>query len=259
MPTGKLSMKGPLKFSIITVTLNSASCIEKNITSVLSQSYPNTEHIIIDGGSSDGTVDIINNNRNDIAYFISEPDKGIYNAMNKGIKAATGDILFFLNSDDRFADNDVLADVADVFNKKPDTDIVFGNQIFKCMETKIFREQPPVVSRIDLAKKTIFHQSLFAKNKLFAITSGFSEENKVVSDYEWMIKVFLINKCSYLHIDRSISIVSAEGLSSVTDFESERIKVMKKYFSNYEVFRYRVIPQAIIKFKSRIKGCFKRT
>ena len=123
-------MKDIQKVSIITVCLNCSMHIRKAIESVISQTYPLIEYVIIDGASTDGTVEIIEKYRDRIAHFISEPDTGLYNAMNKGIGAATGDILFFLNADDYFADENVVADVADVFSKNPDIDIVFGNQIF---------------------------------------------------------------------------------------------------------------------------------
>ena len=94
-------MKNP-KISIITVVKNSKETIEKNIQSLKNQSYKNYEHIVIDGGSEDGTVDIIKNFKNNIQYFISEKDKGIYDAMNKGIDQATGDIIGILNADDYY-------------------------------------------------------------------------------------------------------------------------------------------------------------
>ena len=114
-----------MKFSIITVTYNSVNSIEKSIRSVLAQSYPDREYIIIDGGSKDGTVDIIRHYSDRINYWVSEPDKGIYDAMNKGIKIATGDYLIFMNADDVFADTEVLQKVAGLI--KADADVIYGN------------------------------------------------------------------------------------------------------------------------------------
>ena len=98
-----------MKISIVTVCYNSAATIERAIQSVLSQSYPDVEYIVIDGGSADGTVDIIKKYQSKIAHFVSEKDGGIYDAMNKGIALATGDVVGILNSDDRYANDNVLS------------------------------------------------------------------------------------------------------------------------------------------------------
>lgn len=242
-------MKGIPKISIITVSLNSAAYIERAIKSVLSQTYPNMEYVIIDGGSIDGTIDEINRYKEQIDYFISEPDSGIYNAMNKGIKAATGNVLFFLNSDDYFADDKVVEDAANVFQERPEVDIVFGNQIFDLGDKTFIKNQSFEVTREQLARTTVQHQTVFTKRHVFDFTNGFSEDYKIVSDFDWMLKVFVVNKCKYYYIKRSISVMGTKGTSWTKDFEKERIKVMKKYFNFYEIYRYRIIPQKIKSFK----------
>jgi glycosyltransferase involved in cell wall biosynthesis len=243
-----------LKISIITVSLNSSSFIEKAIKSLRSQTYPNVEHIVIDGGSTDGTLDIIKKYIDSIEYYISEPDSGIYNAMNKGISASTGDIVFFLNSDDYFADDRVLEDVASVFQKNPDIDIVFGNQIFDYEKKMLIKKQSFEVTRKQLARMTIQHQTLFARKIVFQLTGGFLEEYEVVADYDWILNVFLEHKCRFQYLDREISVMSTQGKSWSTNFEKERIEVMKKYFSNYEIFRFRMIPQKIKNFKKLVES-----
>ena len=247
-------MRPSLKISIITVSLNSVSFIEKAIKSLRFQTYPNIEHIVIDGGSTDGTLDIIKKYIDGIEYFISEPDSGIYNAMNKGISASTGDIVFFLNSDDYFADDRVLEDVVFVFLKNPDIDIVFGNQIFDYGKKMMVKKQSFEVNRKQLARMTIQHQTLFARKIVFQQTKGFSEEYKVVADYDWILNVFLVYKCRFHYLDREVSVMSTQGKSWTTNFEKERIKVMKKYFNNYEILRFRIIPQKIKNFKKLIES-----
>lgn len=113
-----------LKISIITVCLNSVKTIEQTIRSVIMQDYDNLEYIIIDGGSTDGTMDIIRKYENYFSYWISEPDNGIYDAMNKSLKVCTGDVVAFLNSDDWY-DNNVLKRVNSYFEEN-DVDIVSG-------------------------------------------------------------------------------------------------------------------------------------
>ena len=103
-----------LTVSIITASLNAEAHIEGAIKSVAAQPYPHVEHVIIDGGSTDGTLEVVDRYRDRIGYFVSEPDGGIYNAMNKGIEAAGGDILYFLNADDSFCDDQVVEDVVSV-------------------------------------------------------------------------------------------------------------------------------------------------
>jgi len=247
------------KASIITVCLNAVSAIEKAINTVRSQTCPNIEHIIIDGGSTDGTLDTIKKYIDGISHFISEPDRGLYDAMNKGIKVATGDVLFFLNSDDYFGDDRVVEDVLRVFNENRDIEIVFGNQIFDHGNKTKIKKQSFKVTREQLARMTIQHQTIFARRNLFEQTEGFSEEYKVVSDYDWILKVFLVYDCKYLYLDREISVMSTQGLSWTTDYEKERIRVMKRYFSDYEIFRYRVIPQRIRDISSFLKVLIARS
>lgn len=119
-----------MKLSIITVSYNSAKTIEFTINSVLSQRIPDLEYIIIDGGSTDGTIKIIQGFREKISIFISEPDMGIYDAMNKGIRMATGEVIGVLNSDDIYADENVLHDVMQNFNSDYSIDILFGNLVY---------------------------------------------------------------------------------------------------------------------------------
>ena len=118
-----------MKVSIITVTYNSEKSLQRSIDSVISQDYLDIEHIIIDGGSADNTIDIINKNKKHIAKYISEKDSGIYQALNKGIRLATGQIIGILNSDDVFADTNIISKVADNFSKN-NSDVVYGNLLY---------------------------------------------------------------------------------------------------------------------------------
>lgn len=231
------------KISIITVLLNNASTLERTLKSIYSQIYHNIEHIVIDGGSTDGSLDIVMKYRNNMDYFISEPDSGIYNAMNKGIKAATGDILFFLNSDDYFTNSNIIEEVVNVFTRNTEIEIVFGNQVYDHGNKLSIKKQSfESAKREQLARTTIQHQTVFARKHVFDLTNGFSKNYKIVSDYEWILKVFLVNKCRYYYLDRNICAMSVGGTSWVKPFEKERIEVMKEYFSFYEIIRYRVIP-----------------
>ena len=115
-----------LKISVVTVCYNAADSIEQTMLSVLGQSYPDIEYIVIDGGSTDGTVDIIKKYTDRLAYWVSEPDKGIYDAMNKGIAAATGSYINFMNSGDSFYDNRVVEAVVPYLSSDMEA-VIYGN------------------------------------------------------------------------------------------------------------------------------------
>ncbi|NIN63980.1 MAG: glycosyltransferase, partial [Anaerolineae bacterium] len=211
------------------------------------------EHVIIDGGSTDGTLDIIEKHQDRIGYFVSEPDQGIYNAMNKGIRAATGEILYFLNADDRLSDRKVVEDVISVFERRPYLEVVYGNLLWDLSGRMVRKKQPPTVTRQSIAAATILHQTVFARKHVFEATGGFSERHRVVSDYEWMLKVFVRDKRRYQYYDRDIAVMATGGLSwTTTDWERERIDVMKEYFTLYEILRYRVWPMKTKRIKSHM-------
>ena len=125
------------KISIITISYNAEVTIEKTLKSIKSQSYDNIEHIIVDGGSKDNTLEICNSYPH-VSKIISEPDKGVYDAFNKGIKLATGDVIGFLNADDTFYNENSIQDIVDAFSNN-ETDIVYGNLDYVNEESKVIR------------------------------------------------------------------------------------------------------------------------
>jgi glycosyltransferase involved in cell wall biosynthesis len=182
-------MPEKLKISIITVCLNSAKTIERAIFSVITQTYKNVEYIIIDGGSTDGTLNIIKRYASNISKWISEPDKGIYDAMNKGIAMATGDLVAFLNSDDWYNDDAIeyVANQAESSNA----------EIF-CYEVNVWEGDVLQKSRSNLTKdianlriRMIFnHQGVFAKRKLFEEFGLFNTKYIIASDYDWLLRMY---------------------------------------------------------------------
>jgi len=237
-------MSNQLTVSIITVTFNCVKYVERAIQSVCTQTYPNIEYLIIDGCSTDGTIDVINRYHDNIDCFISEKDSGIYNAMNKGIKNASGDILFFLNADDRFTDSGVVDDIVNEFNKNPDMDLIYGDVVQEFPDARKRWIQSTTLSRIKLAMGTISHQSIFAKKELFIITNGFSEQYKIVGDFVWLMKLAHLNINS-MHLKRDITIVCTEGVSNTTEWENERLIAMRQHYSTIEIFFLRILPRKI--------------
>lgn len=140
-------MKNNPLISVVTVSYNAVSTIEQTILSVINQTYPHIEYIIIDGGSTDGTVDIIKKYADKIAYWVSEPDKGIYDAMNKGIKVATGEWINFMNSGDCLYRNDTIEKILNKSSTTNNVSIIYGKTM-KIFEKYCTIELPPMLSKI---------------------------------------------------------------------------------------------------------------
>ena len=177
-----------MKISIITVSFNSAKTIERTIKSVLSQNYEKKEYIIIDGASVDGTTDIIKKYERKIDYWVSEPDGGIFDAMNKGISRCTGEIIAFMNSDDCYAHNQVLANVAKIYENSK-FDILCGSiALLYNGEIISIRKSGKNPKRIWI--ECIYgHQAMFSKKELFVKYKVFSTAYRLGSDYEWMLRM----------------------------------------------------------------------
>lgn len=241
-----------LKFSVITVCLNSAGTIARSLNSVATQTFSSVEHIVIDGGSSDGTLDILGRFSDNIAYLVSEPDSGIYNAMNKGIRASTGHILFFLNSDDYLPDNMVFQDVAECFRKASCPDLVYGNILWDSNGKYHLQRQPSTINRRYLARRTLIHQSIFAKSSLFETTGVFSEDYRIVGDYDWLLRVFLERAPRAIHLNRIVCVMGTAGASWTGQWESERRCVMAKHYHSAEIYMYRTFPLLIRRARNRL-------
>lgn len=192
-----------MKVSIITASLNNFSTIEGSIRSVLSQKYENIEYIVVDGASSDGTLDIVKKYQDRIAKFTSEPDNGIYHALNKGLKTATGDIVGFLHADDIYA-NDMVIDwiVSRIMNC--DTDSCYGDLLYvnKKDVNKIFRHWKSCYYTDGLFRKGWMppHPTFFVKRKVFEKYGHFNTDFKIAADYELMLRFLEGNKISTHYI-----------------------------------------------------------
>lgn len=204
-----------MKISIITVCYNSANTIEKTILSVASQTYNDIEYIIVDGSSSDGTVDIVNNNSEVVTIFISEPDNGLYDAMNKGIAMATGDLVGILNSDDTFKSNTVLEELAQ-FHTSNDLDASVGNIIQHNYKNEIIRLYS---SKNWKPEKLSFgfmppHPSIFFKRDLFDKYGLYNLSFKIGADYELITRFFLKNGISWEYSGITTTSMLVGGVSS---------------------------------------------
>lgn len=268
-----------MKLSIITINYNNAEGLRKTLASVASQTFRDVEHIIVDGGSTDGSVEIIEAYASDVARkasssvptggdgcyaavysqdstsaedaqplaqqdttspkatqpykvrWLSEPDSGIYNAMNKGIKMASGEYLLFLNSGDCLVDKYTLLNVL-AYNL--DADIVYGNCIQVWLDGTMKKvDYPHYVTGKTLFNGTLPHQASFIRKRLFDIIGNYSECYKIVSDWEFYLKALFLHNCSFKFIDIYVCLFDMHGISNSDEYMSilgrERNDVFKKY------------------------------
>ena len=231
-------MNTPPLITIITVAYNAVKDIENTILSVLNQTYPNIEYIIIDGGSTDGTLDIIKKYEDKISYWVSEPDKGIYDAMNKGILKATGDYLFFLGADDKITCN--FNDIIHLFKDK--NTVYYGDVLFGEEGKKYDGE----FNTNKLLDTNISHQAIFYPKNCFS-NNFYNLKYKLYADYEMNIRLW--NKFKFNYI---ITIYGVEGASSLS-----KDKEFKKDFP-FIIYRNLGIKYLIIKIFKKVKNTILR-
>lgn len=207
-----------MKVSIITVTYNCADTLEDAIKSVLSQDYQDVEYIVVDGNSTDGTIDVINRYKDRISVAISEPDEGIYDAMNKGVRLATGDIVGFLNSDDFYASEHIISTVVETFQKQPDLDGVHGNLYY--VDAKNVQKIVRYWKTCDYVEGAFFrgwhpaHPTLYLKRELYQRYGGFRTELTLSADFELMLRLFERKYIHTRHLDLVMVIMRLGGATS---------------------------------------------
>lgn len=195
-----------MKITIITVCYNSEKTIEQTLQSVLSQGCEDLEYIVVDGKSKDSTINIVERYKSGIAKFLSEPDKGIYDAMNKALAMATGEVIGILNSDDFYQDNEVLKEVVSHFDADPDLDILYGNLVYVDDEDleKVVRkwESFPYYSRFFDDGYSPPHPTLFLRSRVYQRAGLFEPKYKTAADYVFMLRLFKKYSFKSLYVDR---------------------------------------------------------
>ncbi len=207
------------KISIITVVYNDVSHIEETINSVLSQVYTDVEYLIIDGGSNDGTLNLIEKYQSRLSYFISERDSGIYDAMNKGIHQAKGDWLLFLNSGDILSNEHILLSVKDLLDEN--TTIAYGDVRATSEEIEYQFDVKAGLAKGLLDNMVMNHQSCFIKRD-WHLKNNYNLNYKIASDYHFMLRSFLAGR-SFKYFPITISVISTGGLS-----DANRIRTFKE-------------------------------
>ena len=194
-----------MKFSIITATFNSEKTVERAVRSVMEQGITDIEHIIVDNCSSDNTLKIISECKSPFVKVISEPDNGIYDAFNKGLKAASGEVISFLNSDDYYLDA-ALKKISDAFEENEDAVCVHGNIQVN------HRTVRPVNGFLSFGGRRIFHPAAFMRRSIFDVAGNFDAQFKITSDLDFFLRISETSK--FVHIDVPLTNFALGGIST---------------------------------------------
>lgn len=202
------------KVSIISINFNHRQGLQHTIESVIGQTYPLIEYIVIDGGSVDGSRNLLEQYGEKMAYWVSEKDGGIYDAMNKGAEKATGDYLLFLNSGDYLSSKHIIQDV---FQDDHTADLLIGRQLYIDQYQKVSKSPKLHIEEIGMKfflSSTLPHQSTFIKRDLLKKTSGYRVEYRVSADWVFWIQAVVENCCSLEILPQSVSYMEAGGIST---------------------------------------------
>ena len=241
------------KISIITVVFNNEKTIVDAIQSVLNQSYPNIEYVVIDGGSKDKTVHLINLFKDQLGYFISESDNGLYDAMNKGIQSATGDVIGILNSDDLYQDSDVIEKVMEQFNENQDLDVLYGDLVYvKADDTdKVIRnwKSKPYYKRFFENGNVPPHPALFVRKRVYEKVGLFDLNYKLAADYELMLRMLRKNNFNVKYFNRLIVKMRLGGATnkSFANIIYQNKEILKSWKNNELDAPITLMPSRIIK------------
>lgn len=206
-----------MKISLLTVSFNSATTIKDTIESIRTQDHNDIEYIVVDGNSTDATVEILKANDTFISRWISEPDKGIYDAMNKALRMATGEVVGILNSDDFYFNNQILSQVAEAFSD-PTIDLVFGDLVFvdPMNLNKVVRKYSSANWHPDKFAWGYMpaHPTVFVRRKYYEEFGLFKIDYKIAADYELLIRFLFVHKLNYRYLPITMVKMRRGGVSS---------------------------------------------
>lgn len=224
-------------FSVITINYNDKHGLENTMSSVMKQTCRDFEYIVIDGGSTDGSRDVIDKYATNLAYSCSEKDQGIYDAQNKGWRRAEGRYCLFLNSGDYLANEHVLQRFADAL---PIADIVYGDLLVDNGRDPLYRlAQPERFSFDDLVYSTVFHPASFISRELLAARGGYDTGFRICADYDFFLDTILIRQCSTHYVPEVVAVFNTAGIGSSPAHrkvhEEERNRSLRSYFPEEEI------------------------
>ncbi|MDA6068800.1 glycosyltransferase [Flavobacterium sp. AC] len=231
-----MDLKNKPLISIITVCYNAVNTIEQTILSVINQGYEDYEYIIIDGVSTDGTIDIIKKYEDKISYWVSEPDKGIYDAMNKGISKASGVLIGMINADDWY-ENNAIEKIANKYLEYPDIGVFHG--LIRYVNSDNVISAVIGFNSITLGEKMIQHPTCFVNKSIYDLYGTYSLAYKYASDYEFMLKIYE-NSVKFYFIDEIIANFREGGVSYSIQGQKEDYLIKYKY-NKISYYRYFIL------------------
>jgi glycosyltransferase involved in cell wall biosynthesis len=225
-----------MRVSVITVCKNAGLAIEKTVKSVISQTYPDLEYVVIDGASSDGTLSLLGEYSDRITKIISEPDQGIYPAMNKGIRLSSGDYIYFLNAGDYLIDQNTISEVVEFLSKNPGSQVVYGNIEVRHASDNTTVHKPPKADKIldELIIGALPHQATFAHRSVFQNLGLFNESYRVAADYEWFLRITENQAIQIDYMPIIVASYNAVGLSSDLEKSQPEVYDIQNKFSTYQ-------------------------
>ena len=241
-----------MKISIITITYNSERTIRDTLDCIKNQTYSNIEHIIIDGKSKDNTLKLVSEYKHNLTV-ISEHDMGIYDAMNKGIKISTGEIIGILNSDDFYLNNDIIRNIADNFLSDDELDILYGNLLYVKENdiSKIVRKwiSIPYYKNFFEDGNVPPHPTLFLRKKVYKDSGLFNLKFKLAADYEFMLRIFKKYSYKSLHLNEFFVKMRLGGESnkSIYNIYLANIEILKSWIINDLSIPFLLVPKRFFK------------
>lgn len=241
-----------MKVSIITICYNRKETIANAVESVLSQDYPDIEYIVIDGNSTDGTKQILQSYEGKINKFLSEPDKGMYDAINKGLKMATGEIIGLMHSDDEFYDHKVVSKIVEVFQKSPSYDGIYGDGVYVTndAEEKIVRDRIGGEYNYKKLKSgwLPLHPTVYLKKEVIEKLGYYNLDFKIASDTEFLLRYLFKSKINLAYLNTYMVKMRMGGLSTSGS------RALEVLYEDYRIYSYHGLPAFRAVFRKKLRA-----
>jgi glycosyltransferase len=241
-----------MKVSIITICYNRKETIANAVESVLSQDYPDIEYIVIDGNSTDGTKQILQSYEGKINKFLSEPDKGMYDAINKGLKMATGEVIGLMHSDDEFYDHKVVSKIVELFQKSPSYDGIYGDGVYVTNDTqeKIVRDRIGGEYNYKKLKSgwLPLHPTVYLKKEVIEKLGYYNLDFKIASDTEFLLRYLFKSKINLAYLNTYMVKMRMGGLST------SRSRALEVLYEDYRIYSYHGLPAFRAVFRKKLRA-----